>query len=222
MIKQASLALMAVALILVTGCGKTEIDRTIDQHYQVNFVKADNRAAVTAQIEINRQSVTFIDRSVLTANGIVDDLTGRGGNYFSWEIYDTSAITFRLRGENNTVIENVAAKSAIEDISIVMDSVLYVTDTMRLSFKGAPIGPDENVIVSMMRDNDSLGLWSGTTVFLTDRYCTLDFEQTKSFNPGMYWVLLTRDKQVPLQQTDGKGGGDIHLTITDRIMVEVK
>ncbi len=177
--------LLVATVIMVVGCQKTVVERVVDQYYQVNYIKPDNRAIVSASVQINGRSVSFTDRTTLTANGLAYVAPyGTNDDYLSWVIYDTNSVTFRLKKTDNSEIVNTVDRSSIEDISIVVDSVLSVSDTMKLSFLGAGIGAGEYVAMSMNRNSDSTGLWSGTSAEFAGKECTTGLLRDTQFLPG--------------------------------------
>ena len=193
-----------------------------NQSYDVNFIKDTSYSIVSAFFYVDGKPVHFADRTVVTANGQTDDL-----NYsppptgFHWNLYGSDQVTFRVRKKDITIV-NTVSKSSIGDISLIMDSVLYITDTMRASYVGEPLEDGEYVAMSMNRIYDTTDLYSGIGGDFTGTQCTLDFSKTKSFHPGLSSVLMVRVKEIPLQQKDGNAGGNIRVQLTDRKIVTVK
>lgn len=213
--------LWSVALI-VTGCNKAKQDSSIRQIYQVDFNKHDSSAIVMAWFTVNNgtRRVLFNDRSFVKANGKIDSaLFSSDPTYFSWRIDSIDEVIFSFR-KNNDTFTNKVSISSIDDITLVIDSVLSVADTIRASFIGSPIKEGEIVGMSVNRNYDTTNLWSGIGVEFSGQRCTLDFSKTKDFHPGTYTILISRTKSIPLQQADG--GGIITVSITDLKTVLIK
>ncbi len=225
------LFLVVAVCLVATSCKKSQNEptlqyyqgNTLNQYYTVNFIKADTLAIINAWFTDarNGHQLIFADRSLVTANGVVDSaLYSSSREFFDWHIH-SSTISFSVNKQNKT-LTNVVSSSSVNDITIVMDSVLSVKDTMHASFSGAALADDEYIGLSMNRDSDSTNQWSGISYQFLNRQCTLDFSQTKNFYPGNYTVLLVRMKNIPLQQLDENSRGNISVTITDRKKVVVK
>ncbi len=221
--KNQVLFLFVMAALVIGGCKKASIDGGMDQYYEVNFLKSDSQVFATAKIQYQGRAVTFEDRTLLTANGLVENTPySSATNSFSWGMSDTNSVAFRLMRTDNSVVENTVSKSSIEDLTLVMDTVLYTSDTMRLSTLGAPISIGESGFVSMFKIVDSTGITDGMSAYFTGNDYEFDYLRTRDFHPGKYLVTVSRSKNIPLQQKDGAGVGDIAVTITDKMTVEVR
>ena len=217
-----TIAIAAIIAFTTAGCHKSKREAPVTQQYQVDF--ADSQAHVAAWFTIGSSSnyLQFTDRSLVTANGIVDSgHSSTGTQYFGWSFLNTNEVVFVLNKNGSTLI-NKASRSSVGDITLVMDSVLSVNDTMRVSFTGSAIDANEYIGVAVNRNSDSTNQWSGISAQFTGTQCTLDFSQTRLFYPGIYTVQVTRRRQLPLQQADGGGGGYISVSVTNATTVTIK
>ena len=225
------LFVVAVVCMIGSSCSKSRNESAmvlyngnlLNQYYNINFIKADSSTIVTASFTeaLTGRPLVFPDRSLVTVNGVACSFVSRQvPDFFAWEIHD-SIVAFILSDPKKLLI-NVVPLSSINDIILVMDSVLPVNDTMHVSFIGAPLGEDEHIDMAMYRNNDTSNGWNGVSYDFHSRQGTLDFSETKKLSPGTYTVTISRQKKMPLKQADGHAGGQILISITDRKTVVVK
>jgi hypothetical protein len=217
---------LAAGVQLTSGCKKQDLlPAPIYQSYQVHYSITRNETRADAffnYMNISGLRVTFPDQKVVRANGdtSLDLKLTSGEQFFHWEIGGTPEVVFTLTRRDGSILTNKANRTMMGELELVMDSVLYVSDTMRARWTGTPLSQTDYVAISMNRVYDSVGLHSGTSggFFGPDsedgHLCTFDYNQTSKFHPGTYDVLLVKERTVPLQQRDGEAGGTMQVSIS--------
>ncbi len=218
------LAAAAIIVVLSIGCNKKTQPPSLHQRYQVSYLMDSGAFSAAATLRLNNgsTSITFPDRSILTANGIVDSrgVANDPGNFY-WEMNHANDVTFMLKKDDNITLVNKVLRSQIDDVGFTIDSVLYVGDTMRATWVGAPLQQGENIGMALNRIDDT-GSWSGASGELYGQVFTFDYKDTKALYPGTYNVSLSRTKTLPLQQPDGGAGGSITINLYVNKTVVVK
>jgi hypothetical protein len=224
--KNSIITILAVVAILgaATGCNKKVQTAQLRQSYDVKYSMDSGAFSVFATLSYSDGGkMIFPDRSILTANGLVDSngvSNDPGG--FSWETNNAQDITFLLKKNDEITIVNKVLRSDINDIDFAIDSVLHIGDTMRATILGAPLQGNESIYMGMNRIYDSTELQSSASAESDGQRFTFDFNETKALYPGKYYVGITRKKTLPLQQSDAGGGGSITISLYKYRNVVVK
>jgi hypothetical protein len=217
MIRYIALATFTLLVMFNACCTKQPKEPVaLYQNYQVIYSLDDSTTDVKAFFydgnNVN-SPLLFQDKSGVTANGQTD--TNRylaPSHSFNWIFPGLQPLVFSLRKKDQYLI-NTVPDAAITGISLIIDSVLNITDTMRVSWTGAPLQPGETVGVSLNRLPDASNQWKGIFATFAGNTLVLDYETTRSFLPGTYSVLLSRYKSLPLSMPDMGSGGSIDVSI---------
>lgn len=222
---------MAAAVVLGTGCKKKAPEPApIYQYYDVQYFTDQNKTRADAYLTYwnsGGMNVRFADMNAVKANGEATQAlpNSDGEQFFDWDIAGTPDITFTIARKDGTTLTNKVNRAMMGDIQMVIDSVLYTTDIMRVRWTGTPLQQDESIGIAMNRVYDSTGLWSGASgeLYEPDQYIrTFSYNETSKLYPGIYEVGLAKTRKIPLQQHDGIAGGTIQVSIgvTKRVVVK--
>lgn len=215
-----SLTIFSVAATLLTpGCKPKPVESPfLYQEYAIIYNTTDSNCTALAAFHPGDSSThrtTISDATLVTANGMNPKITKYKDEPYpdqvSWPINGPS-VMFAFKRNNSTLINK--AGRMIGDISIAVDTVLSVNDTIRIFWAASPLQPDETATVWTERQYDTSypddtyprGNIPGT---FTGSACTLDFSKTHKFRPGIYTLTVLKEKRLPLQQPDGNASGNI-------------
>jgi hypothetical protein len=99
--KNSIITILAVVAILgaATGCNKKVQTPSIYQTYQVSYSMDSGAFLADASMRYNDGGkIVFTDRSILTANGMVDSNgVSNDPSAFFWETNNVQDVTFRLK-----------------------------------------------------------------------------------------------------------------------------
>lgn len=225
---------VTAAVLLGAGCKKKQQapPEPIYQYYQVRYYPEQNTTSADANFYYSRlggQPVNFISTDGVKANGKTLNVYAieGDGSYFGWTMDGTPDVVFTFARNDGTILTNKADGLQPGDLTLVIDSVLQVSDTMHINWTGSPLRPGELVNVTMTRlyaTSDSANLYSRITTDFFDggHVCTLDYAQTSLFHPGTYNVELTKRRTTDLQQPDGTAGGKMEISVSVARKVVVK